>query len=559
MLPRMKARLVMLAAALAAPAFADESPAYFCKPGQPCWPTADEWNQLGTGLAGKLLVPEAPPPGAHTPFQLEDHAGATQSVGWLGAWSTAPSAYAVEAGSAKDIARAVDFARAHHLRIVVKGTGHDYLGRSAAKDTLLVWTHDLRKIQVDDHFIPAGCKVAATPAVRVEAGARWLEVYQEVTTRHGRYVQGGGCTSVGAAGGFLQGGGFGSWSKKFGIAAGSLLEAEVVTADGNTQIANACTNPDLFWALRGGGGGTFGVVTRVTLRTYDLPKTFGGVLGKITAKNEKDYRALVEQLVRFYGQSLSNEHWGEQVTLHGDNTLDLALLFEGLTRDEAEQVWKPFTDWLASQGTRYGSQVITATLPAAQMWNHDILVSLHLPVVGDADHWWWKSNEDEVGAFWAAYQSRWIPSTEFDDAHAAKLAQALVAASRQWSVSLHFNKGQAGAAADALDRDRETAVNPQVLDAAALVIVAAYADPKNSAKSRSARDGVAAAMKPIIALTPGAGSYVNETDYFETDWKHAFWGKNYERLLAIKHAVDPDGLFFCHHCVGSDEALARTK
>ena len=558
MLRAMRAFLVVAIAALGGPALADESPAYFCRPGQTCWPSDAEWKAFGTALHGKLVRP-AVPVATPSPFALEDQVGATQSSGWLDAWTSVPSAYAVEAADTHDIAAAVDFARAHHLRIVVKGTGHDYLGRSTARDALLVWTHDLREVEVEDHFVPSGCKLAAVPAVRVAAGARWLDVYREVTGKHGRYAQGGGCTTVGAAGGFLQGGGFGSWSKKYGIAAGSLLEAEVVTADGKTRIANACTNPDLFWALRGGGGGTFGIVTRVTLRTYDLPKTFGGVIGKIVAKNEKDYHALVEQFVRFYRKNLADEHWGEQATLHPDNTLDLAMLFEGLSQGEAEQVWKPLRDWLAAQGDRYEVKLATLVIPGDRMWNHDWMVAHHVPLSGDADHWWWASNDDEVGAFWAAYQSRWIPQTEFDDAHAGKLADALVAASRQWTVSLHFNKGQAGAASDALARDRETAMNPKVLDAAALVIVAAYGDPEDAAKSRRARDRVAAAMKPIVRETPGEGSYVNETDYFEPDWKRAFWGDHYARLLAIKHSVDPDGMFFCHHCVGSDEALARKK
>src|SRR6266850_8259087 len=111
----------------------------FCKPGEKCWPTADEWKQLGAQLTGKLVQPQAPAPGPHTPFELEDQPGASQSSGWLDAWSAAPSPYAVVVANAKDIATAVDFARAHHLRIVVKGTGHDYLGRSTAADGLLVW------------------------------------------------------------------------------------------------------------------------------------------------------------------------------------------------------------------------------------------------------------------------------------------------------------------------------------------------------------------------------------------------------------------------------------
>jgi hypothetical protein len=72
----------------------------------------------------------------------------------------------------------------------------------------------------------------------------------------------------------IQSGGFGSYSKHYGLAAAGLLEAEVVTADGQIRVANACTNPDLFWALKGGGGGSFGVVSKVTLRVHDLPEFF---------------------------------------------------------------------------------------------------------------------------------------------------------------------------------------------------------------------------------------------------------------------------------------------
>ena len=77
--------------------------------------------------------------------------------------------------------------------------------------------------------------------------------------------------TVGVAG-LIQSGGFGSFSKAYGMAAAGLIEAEVVTADGAVRIANACTNPDLFWGLKGGGGGSLGVVTQLTLRTRDLPE-----------------------------------------------------------------------------------------------------------------------------------------------------------------------------------------------------------------------------------------------------------------------------------------------
>ncbi len=86
-----------------------------------------------------------------------------------------------------------------------------------------------------------------------------------VAARTGRYVQGGGCATVGVAG-LIQSGGFGSFSKNYGMAAAGLLEAEIVTPDGAVRIANACTNPELFWGIKGGGGGSLGVVTTLTLR-----------------------------------------------------------------------------------------------------------------------------------------------------------------------------------------------------------------------------------------------------------------------------------------------------
>src|SRR5262249_23643277 len=181
--------------------------------------------------------------------------------------------------------------------------------------------------------------------------------YQEVTVKHGRYVQGGGCTTVGAAGGFLQGGGFGSWSKKYGIAAASLLEAEVVTADGQLRVANACQHPDLFWALRGGGGGTFGVVTQVTLMTHPLPTTFGFVNGDIRAKSDAAFRDLIERFLELYRDKLSNEHWGEQVAVQRDNSLHLSLSFEGMSARDAEQLWQPLRSWVEQRPHDYTIQI----------------------------------------------------------------------------------------------------------------------------------------------------------------------------------------------------------
>ena len=146
------------------------------------------------------------------------------------------------------------------------------------------------------------------------AGAIWMHAYGAVTTDAGRYVQGGGCGTVGVAG-LVQGGGFGSYSKQFGTAGASLIEAEIVTADGVIRIANACSEPDLFWALKGGGAGAFGVVTRITLKTLDLPSAFGVVATTIRAKSDEAYRRLLGKFVAFYAEQLLNPHWGELAKL----------------------------------------------------------------------------------------------------------------------------------------------------------------------------------------------------------------------------------------------------
>jgi FAD/FMN-containing dehydrogenase len=210
------------------------------------------------------------------PYYIGDQAGLTQSLGWVDAWATKPSVYAVAARNANDIAEAVNFARQNDLRLVVKGGGHSYQGTSNAPDSLLIWTRHMNDITMHDSFVPQGCEhtLQPQPAVMLGAGRIWVNAYDTVTTKAGKYVQGSGCATVGVAG-LIQSGGFGSHSKHYGSAAGSLLEAEVVTADGKIRVANACTNPDLFWALKGGGGGTYGVVSKITLRIHEPPEFFG--------------------------------------------------------------------------------------------------------------------------------------------------------------------------------------------------------------------------------------------------------------------------------------------
>ena len=555
--------------------------------GDPAWPSDERWAQLGRELGGRLVKVSAPMQACRdaasgaacadlfrslkNPYFVGDAVGLTQTLGWVDAWTSMPSVYAVAAKSTDDVVAAVNFARDHHLRLVVKGGGHSYQGTSNAPDSLLVWTRKMNDITVHDAFVATGCETQAKPvrAVTVGAGAVWAQVYDAVTTQAGGYVQGGGCLTVGVAG-LVQSGGFGSFSKAYGLAAGSLLQAEVVTADGAVRIANACTNPELFWGLKGGGGGSLGVVSRLTLRVHELPETFGAVNLTIKASSAPAFRRLIGLIVDFYSRSLLNPHWGEQIRLRRDNVLKIAMVFQGLDRSQAQAVWQPFLDSIAGAPEDFSIEFsplkIVAT-SARNFWAPTMFKKL-LGFISTDDrpgaapgNVFWPGDQAQAGQVLQGYQSAWLPADLLRDAQRQALSDALFAATRHWSVSLHLNKGLAGAPADALAAAKDTAMNPAVLDAFALLICASEGPPgypgvaghePDAVEARQRAQAIARAMDEMRKLVPNAGSYVSESNFFEPNWQQSFWGSNYSRLLAVKQQVDPDGLFFVHHGVGSE-------
>ncbi|HYC25460.1 MAG TPA: FAD-binding oxidoreductase, partial [Roseiarcus sp.] len=556
------------------------------RPGDPAWPAEADWDELGRDVGGRLLKVVSPLSACEkspsdtacaqvfkelkNPYYLGDEPALTQSLGWVGAWTSRPSAYAVAAEKTEDIVAAVNFARKHNLRLVVKGGGHSYMGTSNAADSLLVWTRRMNAIALHEAFVGAGCagNVDPTPAVTIEAGAIWRQAYHEVTTNAGRYVQGGGCMTVGVAG-LVLGGGFGSFSKAFGTAAASLLEAEIVTADGEVKIANACTNPDLFWALKGGGAG-FGVVSRLTLRTHVLPEFLGLVATQIKATSDEAYRKLIERVVEFYAESLFNPHWGEQIAFQPGGLLPILMTFQGLDTREAEAVWRPFFDWIKASPQDYvilsGPTIVAA--PARTFWDPSKLKLVPGLVISDdrpgapESNIFWAGNLGETGQVLHGYQSLWLPAALLQKDQRAHLVEALFAAAQHWRVSLHFNKGLAGASAEAIDTVKQTAMNPAVAEAFALAISGAEGPPAypgvaghepDAAAARQHAEAIGAAMDELRKLTPEVGAYVWESNFFEPDWRKAYWAANYPRLRAVKDKYDPDGLFFLHHGVGSED------
>lgn len=584
------------------------------RPSDPNWPSPSAWKDLDRKIGGSLIhvnfplaVFKSDLAGAAArqlsqdltnPYYIGDQPGLTQTLGWLDAWATHPSVYAVVARNADDIAEAVKFAHENELRLVIKGGGHSYHGTSNAADSLLIWTRPMDDITMHSAFVPQGCEstLRPQPAVTLGSGTIWMQAYDAVTTRSAKYVQGGGCTTVGVAG-LIQSGGFGSFSKRYGLAAGGLLEAEIVTADGKIRVANSCINPDLFWALKGGGGGDYGVVSRVTLRLHDLPEFFGVANFTIKAMSDNAYRRLIREFVSFYREHLFNEHWGEQVHVNPDNTLDIRMVSHGLDTEQAKKIWRPFLDFVARSPQAYSleGRLVIAAIPARHMWDLRwwkdhwpelafpnangsrliasfvyILAHLHQQPVfkidgrpgAGPDNVWWAGDAGQVGWFIWGYESLWLPASLLDMGDQQRLAEALFASSRSSRLELHFNKGLAGAPPDAIAAAKDTAMNPAVLSAFCLAIAADGQGPAypgiatlapSVAAGRKAAERIGRCMSPFRALVPDTGCYVSESNYFEKRWQQSYWGSNYPRLAEIKKRYDPDGLFYVHNGVGSEE------
>jgi hypothetical protein len=206
---------------------------------------------LRAAIAGQVFVP--------------GEAGYDQArQGWNLAVDTRP-AIVVAAGSAADVAQAVRYARAHGMRIAPQGTGHGAEPLEPLDGAMLLRTTRMRKVRVDP----------AARTARAEAGAVWQDMIVPAA-EHGLAALAGSSPSVGVAG-YILGGGIGWLARRYGLAANSVTAAELVTPDGDLVRADAGHEPDLFWAIRGGGG-SVGVVTALEMRLYPVGELYAGGL-----------------------------------------------------------------------------------------------------------------------------------------------------------------------------------------------------------------------------------------------------------------------------------------
>ncbi len=245
-------QFVQQTALVAAALYRGPVPAFFSEPGQnSALVDAASLRKLAAGIKGRVITSEA--------AEYE-----SARLVFNRAFDRRPMVI-VRCGGPSEVARALEFAQAKNLPLAVRGGGHSRLGYGMCDGGVVIDLSGMKRVEVD-----AGKRVA-----RAEAGALMRDL-DEATQRFGLATTSGGCPTVGLAG-FTLGGGEGRLMEKFGAACDNLLSAQVVTVEGKQIEASKESNPDLFWAIRGGGG-NFGVVTTLEYQLHPVGEVVSGSL-----------------------------------------------------------------------------------------------------------------------------------------------------------------------------------------------------------------------------------------------------------------------------------------
>jgi hypothetical protein len=353
-----------------------------CFPGDACWPSAAVWSSFNQSVEGRLIqnVPlagvcrSAEPGSSRTEecerlrsnwFLPETHLSSIGSV--MSAFFTNNScnvfsselspctlgglvSFAVNATSTSDFQKTIAFVRRHNIRLVIRNTGHDYNGKSTGAGGLAIWTHYMKTQELVDYSSPW----YTGKAVKIGAGVEVAESYR-FAQKHGLVSVGGDCPTVGIAGGWTQGGGgHGPGVSKFGLGADQALEWEVVTGTGEILIANQQTNRDLYWALSGGGGGTYGVVSSLTIKVYpDLTSSAATLSFASRGANDDAFWDVVETWQKSLPTITQNGCFAIG-TISSRGFQLVPANCPGLSRREAKKLFEPTLDNLHQSGIQFG-------------------------------------------------------------------------------------------------------------------------------------------------------------------------------------------------------------
>ncbi|KAH6615155.1 hypothetical protein C7974DRAFT_60153 [Boeremia exigua] len=591
---------------LVAPAIAgavpfQTSPACKLTPHDSSWPSADDWASLNTTIGGSLIhsLPAASSCWSGNPYSSSIscetatdkwsngtwHSQQPESIdyqiyanntclpkgasGWVaerGCSNDAFPQYIVNATEAVHVAYAMKWASDRHIRVVVKGTGHDLNGRSSGAYALAIWTRYFNSIDRVQSWTPSNSTNAtAEDAFIVGSGQQWGNVLK-FALNQGRFVTTGQDPSVGL-GGYIQGGGHGPLSRTYGLASNQVLQMTVATATGDVLITNAEQNQDLFWALRGGGAGQYGVVTEYVIKHYPAPSNV--VFGSFTIKPR-------------YNTNASHENSWATIAAYFSHLPDLmdAQLAGAATVASGTSAAKFFPD-LASQQPFNGlalNQVFWAfnTTPEAlealvqpvieelnpgNSTNSSVAISLSVSTFNDYKSFYSAISGDNVAGGESVTSSRLLGRRELLDTPQSDVVKYLkIAMANQDATQGTFATIglQGGPGVRDQPEQRWGALLPAWRSAYLhFIATGAIVDSVAAGSPKKALDAAAKYYEEVKEpmwreWAPDSGAYMNEANPYNKDFAKDFYGKGYEKLKSIKAKYDPAESLFVLAGVGSD-------
>ncbi|KAJ5113436.1 FAD-dependent isoamyl alcohol oxidase [Penicillium angulare] len=441
------------------------------------------------------------------------------------------ASYSINVTGPEDVLAGIRFAKEKNIRLVIKNTGHDYHGRSSGGSSLALWMYNLKTAEVMHHY---ESPLYNGPAVKLGAGMGVGESYMAVH-EYGYRIVGGECGTVGVAGGYSQGGGHSVLTSERGLGSDQVLEWEVVTPAGELLIATPTHNADLYWALSGGGGGTYGVVVSSTVKIFPDGPFAGGALvfnNTDTPGHEVFWKG-VELWYKYFPSFTVNNNTVQFVLLN--STLDAqAINLPGQDIAAVHRLMAPYLAELDNLGIIY-----RFTTEYSESY-YDHFNNYYGPLPHGA--------EPVTTILYARLVPRRVVQDPTANAKLVDTMRSLVQDGKFLIGCGVFDlRGKT---------HPDNAVLPAWRDAQAVCIANGFWDfeaptANNVAVKEELVDFHAPAMD---AATPGSGVYMNEVDpLYKGDWKEAMYGVNYDRLLAIKNKYDPDHMLFGHMSVGSDE------
>lgn len=527
-----------------------------CIPGDTCWPSLDAWTAFNSSVGGRLIsnIPLGAPCHVNTSTGYSsDRCASLRNTWFLPEThlksSSSPMApffannscnpfldpatscvfgndpwFSVNATSIEDYQETVSFASSHNIRLVIRNTGHDYNGKSTGAGSLALWTNHIKTMEILDY----NSDVYTGKAFKFGAGVLTVEGY-EYAESHGQLVVGANVPTVGLAGGYTQGGGHGPLASKFGLGADQVLEWDVVLASSEVVTASPSSGDyaDLYWALCGGGGGTFGAVLSVTVKAHP-PMVLSTANLTLTADlNSMNGTDSFYEAVNLFHEAVPSINDAGAVAIWfitAGSFVAPTIFGPGLNQSELDGLLKPILENLDGLGQHY--------VYSSSQYSSFVEGLLAQPPVEVANL--------NVGG-------RLIPrallendNTLLGDAVRNITSQGAVFSGVSLNVSMH--------PADSV------AANPYWREAAFDAVIGILFDYTDWKPNIASANAITYDLLPQLSkLTPNGAAYLNEADFQQPDWQATFYGSNWDKLSQIKAKYDPHGTFYALGAVGSEQ------